>query len=576
MLKKRILAGAGQHKADLVLKNATIVNVFTEELEQGDVAVFDGTVVGIGVYEGQIEVDCTGKYVVPGLIDGHIHLESSMLQPAEFVRTVLPHGTTALITDPHEIANVCGRDGIDYMYKATRDLPLDVYFGLPSCVPAAPLDESGACLEAEDLWTYYHERRVVGLAEMMNYVGVLAGNEQIIEKLKDARKNGKVIDGHAPGLSGHELCAYISAGIQSDHECATAKEAIEKMRRGQWIMIREGTAAKNVEALMPLFEKPYCERAMLVTDDRHPSDLLEEGHIDAIIRKAIRLGANPCAAVKMGSFNAATYFGLKRMGAVAPDYQADLVVLSDLENFKIEQVYKKGKLVADKGQVIPFAGKHVHHKLAESVQHSFNMKEVLAADFYTKKEESQKATKQRVIEIQAGQILTTEKIYPYMADTDGIAVTEDIVKLAVLERHHLTGHQGLGYIKGYGLKMGAVASSVAHDSHNLIIIGTNEEDMAVAANCVKELQGGWAVVANGEIVGQLSLPIAGLMSELDARTLAERIHFMKERAYELGARKDIDPFMTLAFVSLPVIPELRLTTSGLVHAKTQELVSTIF
>lgn len=575
MIKRRILAGAGKEKADLVLKNAAIVNVFTEELEQGDVAVCDGMIVGIGSYEGIREVDCSGKYIVPGLIDGHIHLESSMMQPAGFVRAVLPHGTTALVTDPHEIANVCGREGIDYMYKATREMPLDVYFGLPSCVPAAPLDESGACLEAEDLWTYYQERRVVGLAEMMNYVGTIAADEQIIKKIADADKYGKVIDGHAPGLTGRALCAYVSAGIRSDHECATVKEAIEKIKRGQWIMIREGTAAKNLEALMPLFKAPYCERAMLVTDDRHPSDLLSEGHIDAIIRKAVALGANPCTAVKMGSYNAAVYFGLKRVGAIAPAYQADLLIVSELEHFQVEAVYKKGKLVAEHGIAKPFEAFKVNRKLEESVRHSFNMKDIIPEDFRQVKPAEAVPEQIRVIELQPGQILTKARTFSYQAETDGVNLAEDIIKLAVLERHHRTGHKGLGYLKGYGLKRGAVASSVAHDSHNLIVAGTNDADMCAAANCVKEMQGGWAVTLDGKVIAKLALPIAGLMSGLDAKSLAGQIREMKEQAYCLGAVKDIDPFMTLAFVSLPVIPKLRLTTSGLADAATQEIYSSV-
>jgi adenine deaminase len=572
MLKKCVQAGSGKQKADLVFKNAGIVNVFTEELEQGDVAVCDGIIVGIGSYEGADEVDCTGKFLVPGLIDGHIHLESSMMQPAEFVRTVLPHGTTALVTDPHEIANVCGREGIDYMYKATRGLPLEVYFTLPSCVPAAPLDESGACLEAEDLRAYYQEKRVVGLAEMMNYVGTTAGDSQILQKIEDARHFGKVVDGHAPGLTGNDLCAYISAGVHSDHECSTSREAAERIRRGQWIMVREGTAARNLEALMPMFEYPYCERAMLVTDDKHPGDLLENGHIDAIIRKAVRLGADPCKAVKMGSFNAAVYFGLRQMGAVAPGYQADLVLLSDLEEFRVEAVYKKGTLAVREGKALPFAAPSVNQKLSERVYHSFNMKKLEEEDFLLSVHKKKKEGHIRVITLQNGQILTGEEILPYTSQQDGVNVRDDIIKLAVLERHHRTGHRGLGYLKGYGLKKGAVASSVAHDSHNLIVAGTNARDMALAANCVREIQGGWALVADGQILAQLPLPVAGLMSDLDAQTLAERIRLMKERAHELGVGRGIDPFMTLAFVSLPVIPALRLTTSGLVDTQTQKIV----
>ena len=575
MLKKRILAGTGKRKADLVFKNASIVNVFTESLMTGDVAVCQGMIVGIGSYEGVEEIACTGKVIIPGLIDGHIHLESSMMQPAQFAAAVLPHGTTAVITDPHEITNVCGREGIDYMYKATKKLPLDVFFTLPSCVPAAPLDESGACLEAEDLYSYYQQKRIVGLAEVMNYVGTVAGDKGVLQKVADAAAADKVVDGHAPGLTGKELCAYIGAGVQSDHECAGAAEAKERIALGQWIMVREGTAARNLEALMPLFERPWCERAMLVTDDKHPGDLLTNGHIDAIIRKAVSLGADPCIAVKMGTFNAASYFGLKRTGAVAPGYQADLVILSDLATVKVEAVYKKGILTAQGGKALPFQAPKINQKLAASVYHSFNMKMLEKKNFCFDEKQKKKAEKLRAITLQPGQILTEELIYPYLPENDGVDTEHDIVKLAVIERHHRTGHIGLGFLKGYGLKKGAVASSVAHDSHNLIVAGTNEADMCAAANCVREMQGGWALALDGKVIGSLPLPVAGLMSDLEAEELAEQIRCMKEKAFELGAAQNIDPYMTLAFVSLPVIPELRLTTSGLVNTQTQKLISVL-
>ena len=574
MLEKRIRVARGQEIADLVLKNGTIVNVFTGELEKADVAVCEGVIVGVGSYAGIMEVDCTGKYIAPGFIDGHIHLESSMMQPYQFARTVLPHGTTAVITDPHEIANVCGREGIDYMLKSTKDLPLDVFFVLPSCVPAAPLDESGACLEAEDLKPYYLEKRVVGLAEVMNYVGVVGCDSQVLQKIRDAVRKEKIVDGHAPGLTGADLCAYITAGVQSDHECSSAQEAMERARRGQWVMVREGTAAKNLKDLMPLFQSPFNQRAMLVTDDKHPSDLLEKGHIDYIIREAVRMGANPCDAIRMGSLNAANYFGLKNLGAVAPNYQADLVILKDLETIEVEAVYKRGAIVAGRGEAVTFKPAVINTKLKDSVYHSFNMRR-LEEDRFILGGPEKEGCKMRVITLTPGQILTTETIETYRSQNDGVCVEKDIIKLAVIERHLRTDHMGLGYVKGYGLKDGAIASSVAHDSHNLIVAGTNAADMCAAANCVRHIQGGWAVARGGEVIASLPLPVAGLMSDLDAESLVKEIRMMKAEAAKLGVDEGVDPFMTLAFVSLPVIPLLRLTTSGLVDAVKQELLDVL-
>lgn len=576
MLERQIRVARGLEDADLVLKNGKIVNVFTEELQEGDVAVCEGVIVGIGSYRGMKEVDCTGKFIAPGFMDGHIHLESSMMQPAEFARTVLPHGTTVVFTDPHEIANVCGNQGIDYMMRATEGLPLEVYFVLPSCVPAAPLDESGACLEAEELKPYYQSERVVGLAEVMNYVGTTAGDTNVLKKIQEAAGLGKVVDGHAPGLSGKELCAYLTAGVMSDHECASAEEGLERIRQGQWMMIREGTAAKNLEALMPLFERPYCEHAMLVTDDKHPGDLAKLGHIDYIIRKAVSLGADPCIAIKMATYNTARYFGLKCQGAVAPSYQADLVVLSDLENVQVEQVYKKGELAADRHNTCGIQEPKVNSKLKESVTHTFRMKKFTVEDFYLPVSSQKQPEKMRVIELHPGQILTGEYIAEYSSASNGIDVSQDIIKLAVMERHLCTGHIGLGYVKNYGLKRGAIASSVAHDSHNLIVAGTSEKDMYAAAEEVRKMQGGWAIALDGEVLEVLPLPIAGIMSDRPLKEVEEQIVKMKEKARELGVPEGIDPFMTLAFVSLPVIPKLRLTTFGLVDTDTQEIVEAVF
>nr|MCR5427488.1 adenine deaminase [Lachnospiraceae bacterium] len=501
-LKELISAARGEEKADLVLKNAKVLNVFTGELEECDVAIRNGYIAGLGSYEGYAEIDLAGKIICPGLIDGHIHIESSMLAPSEFAKAVLPHGTTAVICDPHEIANVAGAEGLSFMLESSKDLPFEVFFMLPSCVPATPLDEAGAELNAASLNSFYANIRVLGLAELMNSYGTVRNDREIISKILGAQDHERLIDGHAPGLTGRDLNAYVAAGVESDHECSTAEEAIEKLKRGQWIMIREGTAAKNLNALLPLFDDKYCDRCMLVTDDKHPGDLIELGHIDYIIREAIKAGKKPANAIKMASFNAASYFGLKHRGAIAPGYRADLLVVSDLEEFKVEKVYKKGKLVAEDGKicidVCDFKGREDEYP---RVYHSFKMRELSPQDFVLMESGSQK----RVIEMIQGELLTKELIVPanleraaecavegHNMPARGVELDKDIIKIALIERHKNTGHVGVGFVKGYGIKYGAIASSVAHDSHNLIVAGTNDEDMAVAANAVRENEGGLA------------------------------------------------------------------------------------
>jgi adenine deaminase len=575
MIGKALSVARGIEKADLVLKNAYIVNVFSENIEHADVAITNGMIVGIGEYEGIEEVDCTGKFVAPGFIDGHIHLESSMLKPVEFAKAVLPHGTTAVIADPHEIANVCGLDGIEYMMEATKELPLDTYFVLPSCVPSTSFDESGCVLSAEDLNGLYREEKVLGLGEVMNYIGTINGEEEILHKIEDAYSNHRIVDGHAPGLTGKDLCAYVVAGVQSDHECTNIEEAKEKIRRGQWVMIREGTAAKNMTSLMDLFQAPYHQRTLLVTDDKHPNDLIQTGHIDYIIRRAIAFGVDPCIAIKMATFNAASYFGLKARGAIAPGYQADIVILNDLRELKIEKVYKQGKLIVDNNNVIKIEEPSINPRIIDKIYHSFYCKEIVTEDFNLKIDAQAVGEFFRVITLIKGEILTKEGRVPLENGKPEISIGKDIIKLAVMERHHNTNHIGIGFVQGYGLKKGAIASSVSHDSHNLIVIGTNEKDMAVAANCIREMQGGWAIALEGEIIGKLPLPIGGLMSDYDALTVAQIMIGMKTKARDLGVEEGIDPFMTLAFISLPVIPELRLITTGLIDVQKQCTVSLI-
>lgn len=575
-MEKQLSVARGNTKAELVLKNANVVNVFTEMIEQCDVAICEGTIVGLGEYSGEMELNCEGQYVVPGFIDGHIHLESSMLKPVEFAKAVLSHGTTAVITDPHEITNVCGINGLEYMLQASKNLPLDVYFMLPSCVPATLFDENGHTLKAADIEGFYHRERVLGLAEVMDYVGTIQGDGDLLHKISDAKQKHRVVDGHAPKIKGKQVCAYITAGVESDHECINLEEAKEKYSRGQWIMIREGSAARNLEALMGLFQPPFHQRSMLVTDDKHPYDLLEQGHIDGILRKAIQNGADPCIAIKMATINPATYFQLRNTGAVAPGYKADLVILSDLTELKINKVIKNGIVMTEGNRISSMAEPEIDSKLFDSIYHSFHCKELTAQDFIIPLPgDTDRIKALRVIELLKGEIFTKERRVPFNHLKPMISVEEDILKLAVIERHHNTGHIGVGFVHGYGLKGGAIASSVAHDSHNIIAVGTNDEDLAVAANCIRNLQGGWAIAKEGKIIGKLPLPIAGLMSELDAETLALRIRELLSAARELGVEEEIDPFLTLAFASLPVIPELRLITTGLFDAQAQKLVPVI-
>lgn len=573
--RQRIAAARGDQPAQLVLKNARVVNVFTHEVEQADVAIHQGQIVGIGEYTGVEERDLAGKYVCPGLIDGHIHIESSMLCGPAFAQAVLPHGTVAVITDPHEISNVAGTAGLDFMLETTKDLDLSVYFMLPSCVPAADLDESGAVLEAEDLAPYYRSPRVLGLAELMNAYGTVRGEEKILKKVADCAAACKPMDGHAPFLSGKELNAYITAGVRSDHECSVLEEAMEKLRRGQYIMVREGTAAQNLQALLPLFREPYCERCMLVTDDKHPGDLLEGGHIDYIIRKAVAAGADPVLAIKMASLIPARYFGLTQNGAVAPGYAADLLVVSDLEQFVVEQVYKGGELVAENGRALRTPPLRLDRERFDRVLHSFEMEEITLRDL----ELRQTGEWERVIWLTPHQLLTQERILPFRSrpgTAPGVDVEQQIVKLAVFERHHNSGHVGLGFLGGYGLQCGAVASSIAHDSHNLILAGTNDADMVLAGNRVRQNGGGLAFAANGRVIGELPLPVAGLMSTESAERVDETLRALKAALREYGISEEIDPFMTLAFVSLPVIPKLRLNTCGIVDVDRHEILPAVF
>lgn len=553
--KQRIIAvAAGREKADLVLKNAKYLNVFSNEFLSGDIAVANGLIAGVGKYDGKTEIDVSGKLVLPGFIDAHIHLESSMVTPAEFAKAVVAHGTTTVITDPHEITNVMGIDGVEYMIQASQNLPIDVHFMMPSCVPATEIDESGAELDCKDIDLYLDNKKVLGLAEMMNYVGVINGDKNVLSKIVTSQAHHKKIDGHAPELSGNDLNAYIAAGVYSDHECSTFENALEKLKKGQFIMIREGTAAHNLKALMPLLTQQYYSRCIFATDDKHPSDLLYGGHIDYIVKQALKNGADPIVALKTATHHAARYFLLNNKGAIASGYLADIVVVDNLEDFNVETVFKRGKLVFD-GEVKDFSAPTVDEKLAEKCFDTFHLNSVTPSSFKVD-------GKLGLIGLVGGELLTRN-----LGTADKIDVENDILKIACIERHKGTNHIGVGYVKGYSLKSGAVATSVAHDSHNIITVGCNDDDIAVAVNAIKDSKGGIAVVENGKIKALLELPIAGLMSDEPLTTVNEKLENAKLSAYELGADKSIDPFMTLSFLSLPVIPSLRITTKGVFDAE---------
>ncbi|MDD4212944.1 MAG: adenine deaminase [Bacilli bacterium] len=554
--KRRIIRVAHQEeKADIVIKNAHYLDVFANEFSDADIAIAEGLIVGIGSYRGMKEIDATGKVLIPGLIDAHIHLESSLVLPDEFARAVLPHGTTCVITDPHEIANVLGTKGIDYMLEATSNLPIDVHFMLPSCVPATPHDESGAILDVAALDTYYHHPKVLGLAEMMDYVGILKGDPQVVGKIVQSQIHHKKIDGHAPDLSGDDLNAYVAAGVYSDHECFTIENAIEKLKRGQFIMIREGTAAQNLDALMGLLIPQYYSRCMFATDDKHPHELLEHGHIDSMVKRAIKAGVDPIIALKVATHHAARYFLLNNKGAIAPGYLADLVIIDSIENFHVETVLKKGKNVFD-GVVLPFVKSEVSPILHTQATHSIHIAPLSQNSFMVKEAP--------IIGMEKGQIVTTNR-----GRAHSINLTQDILKIAMIERHHATGHIGVGFIQGYGLSTGAIATSIAHDAHNIIVVGTNDEDIKTAVERIDMIHGGMVIVEKGVVKGELSLPIAGLISDQPLEVVNNQLKHLHTIARQMGVNESIDPFMSLSFMSLTVIPELRITTHGIFDVHTQ-------
>ena len=564
-MRRLISVARGQASADLLLANGRIINVFSGEIERGNVAICGSSVAGIGDYtDGRDIIDLQGRYLAPGLIDGHTHVESSLLYITQYARAVVPRGTTAIVTDLHEIANVCGLAGPREILRASDTLPLDVFFMVPSCVPATRLETAGAEITADDVQMALNWSHSIGLGEMMNFPGVLNGDSQVLLKLASA--GDVAVDGHAPGLSGKDLNAYAAAGIRSDHESTSLGEAREKLSRGMWVMIREGSSEKNLADLLPLVNDRTSHRCLFVADDRNCLDLMADGDIDAMVRKAIQLGLDPIRAIQMATINPAQCFGLKRMGAVAPGYQANLVVFSDLAAPQIEMVLHRGTVVARDGRALfdEQAGP------AEALRHTVRMKPfgVDALRMPAGKRD------QPIIEIVPGQILT-RKTSADVRLRDGFIVADvgqDILKLVVVERHRASGNIGLGLVKGFGLKKGALASSVAHDSHNVIAVGVEETDIAAAIGEVERLQGGLVIAADGQILASLPLPVAGLLSDKPLEAVAAMLGNLERVASELGCPLT-SPFSILSFLALPVIPQLRLTDRGLVDVEAFRLLA---
>lgn len=562
-LENRIKIAKGDSLADLLLKNTKIVNVLSGDIHEEDVAIAHGRIVGFGDYRAKETINLNGFYLTPGFIDGHIHLESTMVSPMEFARTVVPLGTTAVVTDPHEIANVLGLDGIRYMLKASSELPIDIYIMLPSCVPATDMETSGAHLGPDELSLLLGEERVLGIGEVMNFQGVIGMKPEVMGKIKIARK--KIIDGHAPLLSGKDLNAYISAGIRSDHECTKLEEAREKLRKGMWIMIREGTTEKNMEDIIPLVTPANARRCLFVSDDRHPLDLLKDGHLNYTLKKAVRLGLDPILCIQMVTINPAEYFHLEGQGAIAPGYRADLTVLEDLKDFRVRKVFKNGNLVAEDGKLIP-VGKEPEKIVIRSTMNldpsGIGGLKVLA-----------EGERIKVIEVIPGQILTKKRVEKAKV-IDGEIVSDierDVLKIAVFERHTASGRSGVGFVKGFNFKRGAIASSVAHDSHNLIVVGVNDREMEMAVMEIAGMKGGQVVVSDGEVIASLPLPIAGLMSDRPIEEVARKVKELIGASRKIGCTLE-NPFMALSFLALPVIPELKITDKGLVDVERFEIV----
>jgi len=557
-LAKIIRVARGKMQPDLVLRNGKIVNVFSAEVYKADIAIWGGRIVGIGPYKGKKEIDLAGGHVLPGLIDGHMHIESSMVKVQEFARSVVPRGTTSVICDPHEIANVHGLEGIHYILNSSKYSPVNIFVMLSSCVPATPFETSGANLRGFDLYPLLREKWVLGLGEVMNYPGVLLEDEGLLDKI--TMTQDKRIDGHAPGLTGRDLNAYVAAGVSSDHESTSVDEVIEKLRLGMHIMIREGSVTKNLRDLLPAVTTENLSRCFFVTDDRHPKDLLKKGHVDHMVRMAIKEGLDPVSAIRLATINTAQYFGLKDVGAIAPGYFADLVVVDDLKKFRARTVFKNGRVVAEDGEMV--VGRP--RLPAITLRSSINIKWLKPEDFDIPAE----GRSARVINLVPDQIITRASVEPAKV-VDGLVAADterDILPIAVVERHLASGNIGHGLVHGFGLKKGAIASSVCHDSHNIAVVGTSREDMMAAVIEISKMRGGLSVVRDGKLVAGLPLPIAGLMSEKTLPEVVEGLSKVCAAARRLGSALE-DPFMALSFLALPVIPELKVTDKGLFDVK---------
>jgi adenine deaminase len=554
----------GERPADLILANAKVVNTFSGEVEAGNVAIHGDSIAGVGDYQQAKQVlDLVGKYVAPGLINGHTHLESSMLDIGQYARAVVARGTSALITDLHEIANVSGVEGMRYALDRARRLPLDMFLMAPSCVPATHLEISGATIDVQDIRQILRWPGCIGLGEVMNFPGVLGGDANVLGKI--ALAGGKAVDGHAPGITGKDLEAYIAAGIGSDHESVSLAEAREKLDKGMFIMIREGSSEKNLDALLPLVSDKTYKRCCFVVDDRSGADLQRDGDIDAVVRKAIRQGLDPIRAIQMATINTAEHYHLDRLGAVAPGYFANLIVLDDLAELKISTVFYRGRMVAREGKPLFTPPEATDRRLTGTVKiKPFNIEALRITDT---------GANRPVIEIIPGQIITGKRVEKVktsggsvVADTD-----RDILKIAVVERHRGTGNIGLGLVSGFGLKKGAIASSIAHDSHNIVVVGTSDDDMFAAVKEIERLQGGLVVTAGGKVADSLGLPIAGLLSDEPLEKVAGKLEGLQKLARNLGTTLT-SPFATLSFLALPVIPELRLTDLGMVDVNEFRLI----
>lgn len=553
--KDQLHMARGIKKANIVVKNINVINVFSKEIIKCDIAISEEKIVGLGEYSGEIEIDGTGKYACPGLIDSHVHIESSMVTPYQFSKAILPHGTTSIVADPHEIANVLGFKGIDYMLEQTVNLPLDCFFMVPSCVPATNFENAGAIIEAEDMHKFVNNPNVLGLGEVMNYPAVISGDLKIFEKIELFKD--KVIDGHSPNLSGLELNSYIYSGIMTDHECSTFEEAIQRIRLGMYVQIREGSAAKNLENIITGFLENNIsfDRCLFCTDDKHLDDIRVDGHISYNVKKAIKLGVSPIDAICMATINASNCYNIKGHGAIAPGYYANLVILDNLEDFTVKKVMHHGKIVFENDCLIDYP----EPVIAEDVLDTINVKSIDNSSLDIKLT----SDKVNVIVIKDNELITTKESCGVSTSDGFFYASKEFNKIAVIERHKATGNIGLGIVKNFNIQNGAIATTVAHDSHNLIVIGDNDADMYLAIEELKRVNGGYSVVSNGTVLYTLPLPVAGLMSNDESNVVEEKINVMLNACYKLGVNKNIDPFITLSFLALPVIPAIRVTDKGL-------------